>query len=50
VLKIFRGPYRVKSVPTPLRPRLSGQSKVNNARTIWINLKQALALRRTLRS
>jgi glycosyltransferase involved in cell wall biosynthesis len=49
VLKIFRGPYRVESVPTTLRPRLSGQSKVNNPRTIWINLKQAFALRRTLR-
>lgn len=50
VLRICRGPYRVTSVPTSLRPRLSGQSKVNNARTIWINLKQALALRRTLQS
>jgi glycosyltransferase involved in cell wall biosynthesis len=50
VLKIFRGPHRVESVPTTLRPRLSGQSKVNNPRTIWINLKQAFALRRTLRS
>jgi glycosyltransferase involved in cell wall biosynthesis len=49
VLRIFRGPYRVESVPTTLRPRLSGQSKVNNPRTIWINLKQAFALRRTLR-
>jgi glycosyltransferase involved in cell wall biosynthesis len=50
VLKICRGPHRVTSVPTTLRPRLSGQSKVNNLRTIWINLKQALALRRTLQS
>lgn len=50
VLRICRGPYRVISVPTSLRPRMSGQSKVNNVRTIWINLKQALALRRTLQS
>jgi glycosyltransferase involved in cell wall biosynthesis len=50
VLKIFRGPYRVTSVPTTLRPRMSGESKVNNVRTIWVNLKQALALRRTLQS
>src|SRR6185436_15242857 len=50
VLRIFRGPYRVKSVPTTLRPRMSGQSKVNNLRTIWTNLKQAVDLRRTLRS
>jgi glycosyltransferase involved in cell wall biosynthesis len=49
VLRIHRGPWRVESVPTTLRPRLSGQSKVNNPRTIWINLKQAVALRRTLR-
>jgi glycosyltransferase involved in cell wall biosynthesis len=50
VLKIFRAqPQRVRSVPTSLRPRLSGQSKVNNPRTIWINLRQAVALRRTLR-
>jgi glycosyltransferase involved in cell wall biosynthesis len=50
VLRIFRGPYRVTSVPTTLRPRMSGQSKVNNVRTVWTNLKQAVALRRTLRT
>jgi len=50
VLRIFRGPYSVTSVPTELRPRMSGQSKVNNLRTVWINLKQALVLRRTLRT
>jgi glycosyltransferase involved in cell wall biosynthesis len=50
VLRIFRGPYRVTSVPTTLRPRMSGQSKVNNLRTVWTNLKQALVLRRTLRT
>jgi glycosyltransferase involved in cell wall biosynthesis len=50
VLRIFRGPYRVTSVPTTLRPRMSGQSKVNNLRTVWINLKQAVVLRRTLRT
>jgi glycosyltransferase involved in cell wall biosynthesis len=50
VLRIFQArPERVRSVPTSLRPRLSGQSKVNNPRTIWINLRQAVALRRTLR-
>jgi hypothetical protein len=50
VLRICRGPYRVVSVPTTLRPRMSGHSKVNNLRTIWTNLKQALALRRTLQA
>ena len=50
VLRVYRGGYRVTSVPTAFRPRLSGRSKVNNARTIWINLKQAVALRRVLDS
>jgi glycosyltransferase involved in cell wall biosynthesis len=50
VLRIFRGPYRVTSVPTSLRPRMSGQSKVNNLRTVWTNLRQAVELRRTLRT
>jgi dolichol-phosphate mannosyltransferase len=48
VLKLFRAGHRVVSVPTELRPRRSGRSKVNNLRTIWINLRQALELRRTL--
>jgi hypothetical protein len=48
VMKIFRGGHRVVSVPTEVRPRRSGRSKVNNLRTIWINLRQALELRRTL--
>jgi glycosyltransferase involved in cell wall biosynthesis len=48
VLKVFRAGHRVVSVPTEHRPRLSGRSKVNNLRTIWVNLRQALELRRTL--
>jgi glycosyltransferase involved in cell wall biosynthesis len=48
VLRISRQGYRVISVPTALRPRMSGRSKVNNARTIWTNLQQAFELRRTL--
>jgi dolichol-phosphate mannosyltransferase len=48
VLRVWRGGYRVTSVPTPFRPRLAGRSKVMNARTIWINLQQAVALRQTL--
>jgi hypothetical protein len=35
-------------VPTPFRPRRSGRSKVIDLRTIWINLRQALELRRLL--
>jgi glycosyltransferase involved in cell wall biosynthesis len=49
VLRIHRSGRPVTSVPTELRPRLSGHSKVNNLRTVWINLKQALELRQTLR-
>lgn len=48
VLRIDRGGHRVTSVPTDFRPRLSGRSKVNNLRTVWTNLEQAFALRRTL--
>ena len=48
VLKIDRGGYRVTSVLTPFRPRMSGQSKVNNVRSVWANLVQALAMRRNL--
>jgi glycosyltransferase involved in cell wall biosynthesis len=48
VLRIHRSHHRVVSVPTALRPRLSGHSKVNNPRTVWINLQQAIELRRTL--
>jgi hypothetical protein len=48
VLRIHRAGHRVVSVPTELRPRLSGHSKVNNLRTIWINLRQAVELRRTM--
>lgn len=48
ILRIYQSGYRVKSVPTEIRPRLSGTSKVNNFRTIWANLKQVLALRRYL--
>jgi glycosyltransferase involved in cell wall biosynthesis len=49
VLRIARGGHRVLSVPTQLRPRLSGRSKVNNPRAVWNNLQQAFTLRQTLR-
>jgi glycosyltransferase involved in cell wall biosynthesis len=49
VLRIARGGHRVASLPTELRPRLSGRSKVNNPRAVWNNLRQAFALRQTLR-
>lgn len=39
-----RGGYRLVSVPTDMRPRMSGESKVINLSTVWANLKQVLAL------
>lgn len=48
IIRAARGGYRLVSVPTTLRPRLSGVSKVNNLRTIWANLRQVVGLRRYL--
>jgi len=39
----------IRSVPTSLRPRISGTSKVNNFRSIRANLAQAIELWRSLR-
>lgn len=48
IIRASRGGYRLVSVPTEMRPRMSGRSKVNNVSTIWANLSQILALRRCL--
>lgn len=48
ILRASRGPYRLVSAPTQLRPRLSGQSKVNNVRSIVANLKQLWELSQKL--
>lgn len=48
ILRTSRAGYRIASLPTEIRPRAAGRSKVNNLRTIWANLVQVLALRRTL--
>jgi len=48
IIRISRDGYRIVTVPTEVRPRLSGRSKVNNLRTIWANLKQVIILRRCL--
>lgn len=45
IIRTYKGGYRVTSIPTEMRPRISGRSKVNNARTIWANIKQVVALR-----
>lgn len=48
VVRASRARLRVISVPTRLRPRASGGSKVNNLATVWSNVRQAVALRRAL--
>ena len=45
IIRTQKAGYRIISVPTELRPRASGRSKVNNIRNIGSNLKQILALR-----
>ncbi len=46
ILRVSRGPYRVVHEVNALRPRMSGESKVNNLRNITANLRQLVALRR----
>jgi glycosyltransferase involved in cell wall biosynthesis len=48
IIRVSRGGYRLVSVPTEMRPRMIGKSKVNNLSTIWANLRQVLELRRYL--
>ena len=48
ILRVSRGSYRVRSVPTEIRTRKLGESKVINVRNIYSNLQQVLILRRTL--
>jgi glycosyltransferase involved in cell wall biosynthesis len=48
IIRATRDKWRIESVPTSVRPRASGQSKVNNVRTIVSNFMQMVALRRLL--
>jgi len=48
IIRASRKGCRLVSVPTEMRPRMSGKSKVNNLPTIWANLRQVLGLRRYL--
>ena len=43
IIKASRSGCRIVSLPTTVRPRLSGESKVKNLRTITSNLRQLLA-------
>lgn len=45
IIRVKDGGYRITSIPTAYRPRETGQSKVMNWRTIWVNLQEALKLR-----
>lgn len=45
IVRSVRSGARVASVPTEMRPRRHGRSKVNNVRAIWSNLRQLLQLR-----
>jgi glycosyltransferase involved in cell wall biosynthesis len=45
ILRAQRAGCRIVSVPTEVRPRIAGRSKVNNVRTIGANLRQVLLLR-----
>ena len=45
IIQAQRKGYRIVHVPIEVRPRLSGRSKVNNIKTIYANLIQALKLR-----
>lgn len=48
ILRAQRDGCRMISVPTEIRPRLFGVSKVNNLRNILANLRQAIAIRQLL--
>jgi glycosyltransferase involved in cell wall biosynthesis len=48
IIRVSKGGYRVHSVPTTMRPRLAGESKVNNLKTIVSNLVQIFMLKKNL--
>lgn len=48
IIRARKDGYKITSVPTEFRPRLTGRSKVNNLPTIWANLRQVIVLRRHL--
>jgi glycosyltransferase involved in cell wall biosynthesis len=48
IIRASRSGCKLVSVPTEMRPRASGRSKVNNLPTLWANLQQVFVLRRYL--
>lgn len=49
IVRCARGGVKMQSLPTDLRPRASGQSKVENTKTVVANVKQLLLLREAIR-
>jgi glycosyltransferase involved in cell wall biosynthesis len=49
LIRAVRRGARTTSVPTELRARKAGVSKVQNSRTIWSNLRQVMVLRREMK-
>lgn len=49
ILRACRGGARVRHVMTEVRPRQAGESKVQNWKTIFANVRQVLQLRSVLR-
>ncbi|HET7550009.1 MAG TPA: glycosyltransferase family 2 protein [Gemmatimonadaceae bacterium] len=48
IVRAKRHRLKIESVPTSLRPRASGKSKVHNLRSIWANINQAIVLWKSL--
>lgn len=48
ILRSAQTGVAIRSLPTDLRPRASGQSKVENTKTVVANVKQLLLLRRSI--
>ncbi len=48
IIRVARTDARLVSLPTDIRPRMSGRSKANSLRNIWANFRQMIALRRHL--
>lgn len=48
IIRATRKGYRIRSVPTEIRPRMAGASKVSNFSTIWANLVEILTLYKNL--
>jgi len=50
IIRAKRKGFRITSLPTAIRPRINGRSKVVNISTIWSNIRQALELSAKLHS